>query len=1149
MKIKKLHLRNIASIEKADIDFENGLNDGISGDKAGIFLISGDTGAGKSAILDGISLALYKTTPRIDGITNVNNNKFTDAKGESISIGSVEQYTRLGISVDDESYSEVVFEGNDGKEYTARLTLGIYIGNRTADGERPVKYRKPEWKVRCGNGDWLSKDVKEIIYSAVGLNFAQFGRMAMLAQGQFAAFLTGDKSERVAILEQLTNTEIFSKYGDAITSLYGKAKQKKTSAEAELKAQALHPLPDNEVSDLQQQKVVLEKELELSGKAMDEKMGRIKFVEQVLEQQRRAEVALKEREKLMAASTSEEFASKRRLVSAWDYTIEQRKTLRSLEEARNSRSRAVLANEASQRTFEALLCDLKARENDLASKREKLEKRREDLAPLAEWSELYEKSGMLLEKLNSCADEEISRRATVSKIDALIVEREGLESAKEAADVAYRALCGEMEAKQRAIDEAIKERDALDLSCILKKIEENTRLNGRLGNMLNSMERLTGNKNAAQALAGDIAALDSNRVQLEKARDNAKEKFVSAQQEFERAHNLFLTMQSSIEDVLVNLRHKMKEEQTDTCPLCGQKIENLSVEADFEKMVLPLESEQKQRKAEQELAREALVGAENEIARECAKIEANRAQLKKLQGEISKEETSLAMESADLGLGAEMPGRKVVEQEIIAAQERLSLLDSLKKRAEKIQAGIDLLQSEKNALETGRKEAEKRSNDAHNEYSNNIVQVEQLQQECGRQEKKILQLKSELSVHLQKHYPEWQANLPMTIASFRIESSFYNKIKGDIDVLLPEYNNCAALLESLLQHRNEVLALYPAWECDVEAKALQVDNINSQWTRLYGEVFNAKREIDSSENSIGALVAALESFYAQSGMRESDLKEIERSTPALDGLRKSISDIESSIKSRNDAILDAECQINEALKLLNIEGVDQLPARDALLAEKEELAAKMQETTRQLGAIGQKLEANSRNIALLGQARERVNAATAEFVKWEKYNSLFGGARLRTLVQTYILRPLLNNANIYLQRITDRYTLTCREENEQLSILVLDKYNKDQIRSATVLSGGERFMVSLALSLALSALNRQDLNVDILFIDEGFGTLDDKSLDSVMATLEKLQEIAGQSNRRVGIISHREELKERIPVQIQVTKRGEGRSQVTIKNS
>ena len=143
----------------------------------------------------------------------------------------------------------------------------------------------------------------------------------------------------------------------------------------------------------------------------------------------------------------------------------------------------------------------------------------------------------------------------------------------------------------------------------------------------------------------------------------------------------------------------------------------------------------------------------------------------------------------------------------------------------------------------------------------------------------------------------------------------------------------------------------------------------------------------------------------------------------------------------------------------------------------------------------------------------------------------------------------MNNANIYLEKITDRYVLTCSEDNEQLSILVLDRYNKNQIRSVTVLSGGERFMISLALSLALSSLNRPDMNINILFIDEGFGTLDEKSLDSVMNTLEKLQDIAGQNNRRVGIISHREELDERIPVQIRVIKKGEGRSHVEIKNS
>ena len=99
-----------------------------------------------------------------------------------------------------------------------------------------------------------------------------------------------------------------------------------------------------------------------------------------------------------------------------------------------------------------------------------------------------------------------------------------------------------------------------------------------------------------------------------------------------------------------------------------------------------------------------------------------------------------------------------------------------------------------------------------------------------------------------------------------------------------------------------------------------------------------------------------------------------------------------------------------------------------------------------------------------------------------------------------------------------------------------------------MLSGGERFMISLALSLALSSLNRPDMNVNILFIDEGFGTLDESTLGSVMATLERLQEIAGQSNRRVGIISHRKELEEPVPVQIRVVRKGEGRSQVEIKN-
>uniref|UniRef100_UPI004028DD7A SbcC/MukB-like Walker B domain-containing protein n=1 Tax=Candidatus Limisoma sp. TaxID=3076476 RepID=UPI004028DD7A len=170
--------------------------------------------------------------------------------------------------------------------------------------------------------------------------------------------------------------------------------------------------------------------------------------------------------------------------------------------------------------------------------------------------------------------------------------------------------------------------------------------------------------------------------------------------------------------------------------------------------------------------------------------------------------------------------------------------------------------------------------------------------------------------------------------------------------------------------------------------------------------------------------------------------------------------------------------------------------------------------------------------------------ARAEKDKWDTLCKCLGdreGKQFRKVAQSFILSHLLNIANGYLCRFSDRYTLTCQPGS--LVILVEDTHNPGVSQSANILSGGESFMVSLSLALALSRLNAADNGVDTLFIDEGFGTLSDECLTNVMDTLEALHQMGG---RRVGIISHVDELSHRIPVQVRVERVDATRSEVEV---
>ena len=165
---------------------------------------------------------------------------------------------------------------------------------------------------------------------------------------------------------------------------------------------------------------------------------------------------------------------------------------------------------------------------------------------------------------------------------------------------------------------------------------------------------------------------------------------------------------------------------------------------------------------------------------------------------------------------------------------------------------------------------------------------------------------------------------------------------------------------------------------------------------------------------------------------------------------------------------------------------------------------------------------------------------------WSELASAIGtttGDNFRDVAQAYTMRILLDQANYFLRKLSQRYELTCYTNS--LAIMVMDKEMGGELRTASSLSGGETFLVSLALALGLASLNDENLNIDMLFIDEGFGTLDSESLEMAVQTLGNMQKFG----RRVGIISHVDSLKERIPAQIQVTKRGKAASVVTIVGS
>ena len=345
---------------------------------------------------------------------------------------------------------------------------------------------------------------------------------------------------------------------------------------------------------------------------------------------------------------------------------------------------------------------------------------------------------------------------------------------------------------------------------------------------------------------------------------------------------------------------------------------------------------------------------------------------------------------------------------------------------------------------------------------------------------------------------------------------------AEIDAKIQEAKVIQEELKQLQKRKNEADAAYKA----------MLGKLAAKWKKLNDDYLKVDNEIVK----IDEIIAGIKKIEGIDRIDEFKGKVAARNDIEKNSLLIGFSKVIFNLIDKSEKKKEIENQLNMRENVSKAEVLEDLKR---LEEAKKEIDSTVSE-------IRTKLSLNAQNSASAEAAGADVQAKTAKLSLWTQLASAIGTTandNFRDVAQAYTMRILLEQANYFLRKLSQRYELTCYSNS--LAIMVIDKEMGNVERSATSLSGGETFLVSLALALGLASLNDDNLSIDMLFIDEGFGTLDGECLEMAVAALENMQKFG----KKVGIISHVDSLRERIPAQIQVKKIGKAASTIEIKKS
>lgn len=1126
MKFISLEIKNITSITEAFIDFGSApLSD------SRLFLINGITGSGKSSILDAICLALFRTAPRLQemGKRKCDDDSTGD---EQIMLSSPLSLVRRGVS---SAKSVLKFKGNNGNIYEAKWEAVPYI-----KGGKKGKINTDLQTLTdlTTNQTWTqTKHIDNLIESSeiLGLDYERFCRTTMLAQGSFTQFLSAPEKEKASILQKLIGLDQFTAVGQKIFEISRKKNEKLELATKSL--EGIELMSDQEREQCSEEIKKLTDESETRLQEQKKLIRQRELLTEQINKMKKLHETETEISNLLSYLTSDltvdtmqligSYKAMEPLVALHEEIEKLDKELSTIEQQRENYSSLFTSLKKSEEMIDKSICGFRRLLEETRTsigKAQHLQPMIENHQTITQWIELIEK-GSAAKK-----EKEEELKSLQLQINETEKEESGLKKILSEID-------NEIEHERAKKSEISKNFDEKEFNSLQKEQrEENDRLS-RLRDAEIPVEKfLSANRNIDETLR-QIEETKEKIASLRKEETTARQLHRQAFEALETCEKNYSTARLAAEDSAVALRQQLHP--GDKCPVCGSKVININ---------------------EEELFNAPLRGFEN------------------LRSELSKKEKERLQNLSIITAGLKYNEEQAESREKILIKSRKDLTSATELMKQRLHsAGLEyeegierIIEEEKKKISEKILELDKKTAGLC-ELQNRIISLNKLIEK--KNNKKIAEKerldKCREKITAMKVYGD---GIVSAISSAEKEIEGYRE---KIDRLIPEKKRSLTpreLKEWIEETVGEFERLKKTAD-ELEKKISRLETINAELSRnLSGITLPATEpnDIRISQEKLTEASLKLRTDLAMLEQHEKIIRDNRNKTEESIGLflceHETITEkyrIETTAKFSPEDVAEMESAISRnvdqykiaknykaitrsELKKLN----DEILTAGAELTDLTELNTRLSaieqaitELNQQRGALKQKIEEDLLRHKKFEQELKNIEQLKSEASLWNDVNKEFGGSggdRFNRIACAFVLNHLLDSANFYLPMFNSRYQLD--PQPDSLEIKIYDKESGFS-RAFNTLSGGEGFMVSLALALALSSIQDSNNGPDTLFIDEGFGSLSADCLNDVTETLERLQNIEG---RRVGIISHVESLRERIPVQIVVSKKGNVSSVKTI---